>query len=230
MGYFPHNFLNFHYTCRVNYGDIYRYMIKVTFKKCKIDYAKAAAKKGAKDNVKSLSVVIPSPFFVDRGDYSKDIVNTIGSRVKVTSNHRKKGDGEFSYSHNMVYRFMRRINSHPAVKLLGYIGETIGFNTNKIIINPNNEEIKELIKDRHEFYKAIDYLEKYVYLNDKGECVYKGIICKTTKPHVYVVNHEIIFKGNYDSFVDTYMNNYNDVGILIDDRGRVVLDKSIKYE
>lgn len=205
-------------------------MIKYSFKTGHINYAKAVAKKGAQDSVKALSVVIPSPFFVERGEWAKDIVTTVGSRIKVTSNHYKKGEGVFSFSHNMIHRFHYRSTNSIASKLLGYICETLGFNTNKIILNPNSDSIKCITADRKKFYEAIKYLENFVYLNDKGECIYKGIICKTTKPHIYVVNHEIIFKGNYDDFVTTYMRNYTDLGIIIDEKGRVVLDKNIKYE
>lgn len=194
------------------------------------DYAKFNIKEYRQKKLKSMSKVIPSPFFVDRGIYSKDVVAVTAARVRIITTYAKRGDGEFAVTHNMFFRLMQRTNSLIAVALLGYIGEHLPFNTNKIILNYNDSSIKEIVKDKKEFYKAISFLEEFVYINGTGDISYKGIIRRTTKPHVYVVNHEILFKGSYDDFVTTYVENYSKTGVVIDNKGRVVLDKKVKYE
>lgn len=54
-------------------------------------------------------------------------------------------------------------------------------------------------------------------------------IRRTTKQSVYVVNHEMIFKGSYSDFIKVYLDIYKEVGIMLDADGRVILDKSINY-
>lgn len=56
-----------------------------------------------------------------------------------------------------------------------------------------------------------------------------NIIRRTTKQSVYVVNHEMIFKGSYSDFIKVYLDIYKEVGIMLDADGRVILDKSINY-
>ena len=40
----------------------------------------------------------------------------------------------------------------------------------------------------------------------------------------------MIFKGIYSDFIDVYNQTYNDSEVSYDNKGRVVLGKSIKYE
>lgn len=56
-----------------------------------------------------------------------------------------------------------------------------------------------------------------------------NIIRRTTKQSVYVVNHEMIFKGSYSDFIKVYLDIYKEIGIMLDADGRVILDKSINY-
>ena len=65
------------------------------------------------------------------------------------------------------------------------------------------------------------FVEKELEINN--------IIRRTTKQSVYVVNHEMIFKGSYSDFIKVYLDIYKEVGIMLDADGRVILDKSINY-
>lgn len=56
-----------------------------------------------------------------------------------------------------------------------------------------------------------------------------NIIRRTTKQSVYVVNHEMIFKGSYSDFIKVYLDIYKEIGIMLDADGRVILDKYINY-
>lgn len=61
------------------------------------------------------------------------------------------------------------------------------------------------------------------------EIILEEVIRRTTKQSVYVVNHEMIFKGSYSDFIKVYLDIYKEIGIMLDADGRVILDKSINY-
>lgn len=103
----------------------------------------------------------------------------------------------------------------PIVKLICYIAKTIKFNSNKIILK-ENDETKKICSFIH--------LHRYI-----KELEANNIIRRTTKQSVYVVNHEMIFKGSYSDFIKVYLDIYKEVGIILDANGRVILDKSINY-
>ena len=92
---------------------------------------------------------------------------------------------------------------------------TIKFNSNKIILK-ENDETKKICSFIH--------LHRYI-----KELEINNIIRRTTKQSVYVVNHEMIFKGSYSDFIKVYLDIYKEIGIMLDDDGRVILDKSINY-
>lgn len=70
----------------------------------------------------------------------------------------------------------------------------------------------------------IIHLHRYI-----KELEANNIIRRTTKQSVYVVNHEMIFKGSYSDFIKVYLDIYKEIGIMLDADGRVILDKSINY-
>lgn len=55
------------------------------------------------------------------------------------------------------------------------------------------------------------------------------VVTRKVRETDYVVNHEMIFKGSYSDFIKVYLDIYKEVGIMLDDDGRVILDKSINY-
>lgn len=81
--------------------------------------------------------------------------------------------------------------------------------------------------------KLICYIAKTIKFNSNKiilkELEMNNIIRRTTKQSVYVVNHEMIFKGSYSDFIKVYLDIYKEIGIMLDADGRVILDKSINY-
>nr|UVM88938.1 MAG: hypothetical protein [Bacteriophage sp.] len=73
------------------------------------------------------------------------------------------------------------------------------------------------------------FIEKELKDINIVEAEANNIIRRTTKQSVYVVNHEMIFKGSYSDFIKVYLDIYKEVGIMLDSDGRVILDKSINY-
>lgn len=50
------------------------------------------------------------------------------------------------------------------------------------------------------------------------------IIVKTTIKGLFVVNHKLIFKGDYEKFKKRYYLLYNNEPAKLDDKGRIIID------
>lgn len=163
-----------------------------------------------------LEEVIPSPFFVERELKDINIVETEASRIKVIQSfYERRGYAQISTK--LLEHIADNAKSIVTIRLICYIAKVVKFNSNKVILNSNNKDIKVICPNANNFNKYITELEA------------NNIIRKTTKQSVYVVNHEMIFKGSYSDFIKVYLDMYKEVGIMLDADGRVILDKSINY-
>lgn len=50
------------------------------------------------------------------------------------------------------------------------------------------------------------------------------VIKATTRKSVYIINHNIIFKGNYTEFIQLYKEMYSDKDVIVNEDGKIVLD------
>lgn len=55
------------------------------------------------------------------------------------------------------------------------------------------------------------------------------IVINNIMVKVYIVNHNIIFKGDYIDFIKTYNAIYRNAFTVTNVYGHVILDKSINY-
>lgn len=94
------------------------------------------------------------------------------------------------------------------------------------IVEAEASRIKIILKENDETKKICSFIHLRRYIK---ELEMNNIIRRTTKQSVYVVNHEMIFKGSYSDFIKVYLDIYKEIGIMLDDDGRVILDKSINY-
>ena len=150
-----------------------------------------------------LEEVIPSPFFVEKELKDINIVEAEASRIKIIQSfYERRGYAQIST--DLLNYITNNAKSVVIVKLICYIAKTIKFNSNKIC--------------------SFIHLHRYI-----KELEINNIIRRTTKQSVYVVNHEMIFKGSYSDFIKVYLDIYKEIGIMLDADGRVILDKSINY-
>ena len=184
-------------------------MPTLTFKKAVQPYVIAEGRKTVKE-------IIPTPFFINREFEEKDIINNVDTRIRVVQSfYKRHGYAQFGESLNNY--IISNCNSIVLIKLIHYIAKTIKFTSNKIVLSSSNKEINDIVGTRN-LSRYIDELEK------------QYIIRRTTKQNVYVVNHEMIFKGNYSEFITEYIRTYKNVPASIDDRGRVILFNDINYQ
>lgn len=166
---------------------------------------------------KVLAEVIPSPFFIEPELQERDVVHNEAQKLKVIQGfYERHGYSQISES---VHDFIKyRCNSIVVCRLISHIATKLKFHSNKIVLNPTTNEIKELCPSETNFNKYITILEQ------------EWIIRRTNKQCVYVVNHEKIFKGSYSTFIDVYMDTYKDIPLMFDERGRIRLDDTVNYD
>ena len=181
-------------------------------------WVKKRNKQVAKQNNVVFSEVLPSPFFGKTPNKKEfNIVEDEATRLRVTrSFYERSKYSQYTEKCDIVAIYF--INDVGALKLIHYISLNLKPNSNKIILNPHDEVIKQIAKSDRYFRSCRNILEQY------------NIIKRTDKSNVYVVNHNMIFKGIYSDFIDVYNQTYNDAEVSYDNKGRVVLGKSIKYE
>ena len=50
------------------------------------------------------------------------------------------------------------------------------------------------------------------------------VIKATTRKSVYVINHNIIFKGSIGDFIKEYNKYYENIDVIVNDKGKFVLE------
>lgn len=79
-------------------------------------------------------------------------------------------------------------------------------------------------KIRHQTYDEFVDIKKCINKLQSTHCIRRTNIFK-----VYIVNHNIIFKGDYLDFIKTYNAIYRNAFTVTNVYGHVILDKSINY-
>ena len=101
--------------------------------------------------------------------------------------------------------------SRPALLLVGYIASKIQFDSNYI----------DIVERDFGIYSE---LGKQSYYNAIKELVDIKVLAITNRKSMYVVNHNMIFKGNLEKFIATYNELYRKP-CVVDEQGRSVINK-----
>lgn len=83
---------------------------------------------------------------------------------------------------------------------------------NNIIDNNKKDIINEYGINVETFYNGLNVLYNF------------GVIKATTRKSVYVINHNIIFKGSIGDFIKEYNKYYENIDVIVNDKGKVVLE------
>lgn len=76
---------------------------------------------------------------------------------------------------------------------------------------------------RDSFYRALNALLRPTCPNPcAGDNI--ALLAATTRKSIYIVNHNFIFRGNYDEFITLYELKYPN-GCKLDSRGRVIIER-----
>lgn len=96
-------------------------------------------------------------------------------------------------------------------KIVNYIMYSLKCNSNVVIIN--QRQLAAMLGDWHVFYYiAIERLEEL------------GVIAKTNVFQKYIINHNVIFKGNLNEFAKEYKEKYGGIPVTVNELGKVIID------
>lgn len=158
---------------------------------------------------KKLNKIIQSPF---------EINNTLKTvyQNNIIDNNKKYTITRQDYNRNFVTINTNFINNiryfdKGANIIFIHICKNIDFNSN-VIKFTEKDIIDEYGINAETFYNGLNVLYNF------------DVIKATTRKSVYVVNHNIIFKGSIGDFIKEYNKYYKNVDVIINDKGKIILD------
>lgn len=171
--------------------------------------------------------IIATPFTIDPEYVDKHITIKFESNIKekeFTSTAKQVKLGNYCICMQSIGdMFPYWLNkSTYAGFIIGYILKHIQLYGNFVEI-PKKEFVNWSGISARSFYNAINALLRpalpYPCAGDN-----LALLAATTKKSIYVVNHNFIFRGNYDEFVTLYELKFPN-GCKLDSKGRVIIER-----
>lgn len=171
--------------------------------------------------------IIATPFTIDPEYVDKHITIKFENNVKekeFTSTAKQVKLGNYCICMQSIGdMFPYWLNkSTYAGFIIGYILKHIQLYGNFVKI-PEKEFVNWSGISARSFYNAINALLRpalpYPCAGDN-----LALLAATTKKSIYVVNHNFIFRGNYDEFVTLYELKFPN-GCKLDSKGRVIIER-----
>lgn len=158
---------------------------------------------------KRLNKIVQSPF---------EINNTLKTvyQNNVVDNNKKYIITRQDYCRNFVTINIDFISNMKyfdkgANTIFIHICKNIDFNSN-VIKFTEKDIIDEYSISVETFYNGLNILYNF------------DVIKATTRKSVYIINHNIIFKGSIGDFIKEYNKYYENVDVIINDKGKVILN------
>lgn len=171
--------------------------------------SKLIARRKVIETRKRLNKIVQSPF---------EINNTLKTvyQNNIVDNNKKYIITRQDYCRNFVTINIDFINNMKyfdkgANTIFIHICKNIDFNSN-VIKFTEKDIIDEYSISVETFYNGLNVLYNF------------DVIKATTRKSVYVINHNIIFKGSIGDFIKEYNKYYENVDVIINDKGKVVLE------
>lgn len=112
--------------------------------------------------------------------------------------------------------------SNYASYIIGYILKNIQLYGNYVEIS-EKEFVQYAGVRREKFYEALNALLRPACPTPcAGDNM--ALLAATTRKSIYVVNHNFIFRGNYDEFITLYELKFPN-GCKLDSKGRVIIER-----
>lgn len=171
--------------------------------------------------------IIATPFTIDPEYVDKHITIKFENNVKekeFTSTAKQVKLGNYCICMQSIgdmFPYWLNKSSYAGF-IIGYILKHIQLYGNFVEI-PEKEFVNWSRISARSFYNAINALLRpalpYPCAGDN-----LALLAATTKKSIYVVNHNFIFRGNYDEFVTLYELKFPN-GCKLDSKGRVIIER-----
>jgi hypothetical protein len=168
-------------------------------------YAAKVAKRAEEDAAK----IAPTNFSLDIEVEEKEIFNNIINNYQLSLNRSCTKGVRYSIT-GELFDIIAPILRRETLLLASYIRIYIAYNGNSV-------ELTE--KD----FIGFSGLQRDCFYNAINDAINNKLIAKTTRKSIYVVNHNMIFKGNLSEFITKYKIKYPN-GCKVDSNGKIVLE------
>lgn len=187
-----------------------------------------------KNKIKDKIVITPFEININKRDVP--ITSIIASNVRVT---RECYDRTKYVNCSTALMLLLPNMKKPTVRLLSYIVYNLKYNAN--VIKFTYDDLKRNMYEFGDNSNQKEYIHNFIRETSNGPviedefvvansnivinsaidelCNY-GVICRTDIVGTYIVNHNYLFRGNYDDFINVYMDEYGfiDQNTLWDDK------------
>lgn len=163
-------------------------------------------KKAEEDFVK----ILPTDFSLDMEIEEKEIFNSIVNNYQLNLNKTTVKGLKYAID-GQIFDLISPILSRETLLLASLIRINIVYNSNFVVIS-EKDYIGFAGLQRDKFYDAIN------------EAIKNKIIKRTTRKSIYIVNHNMIFKGNLSEFIVKYRIKYSEPCKLTPD-GKIIINR-----
>lgn len=164
--------------------------------------------KRSKRMIDDIDSVAPSPFYYDYTIDYKEKMNEIYGDYMVALN-KKSISREAFITKSQSLSFIQTKLGKPACNLLGVIELKLQYNTNFVIVT------------EQDFVEFAGY-SKPVFYEALKELVANHILALTNKRSFYIINHNLLFKGELAKFIANYKDKYV-TAVPLDEHGKVII-------
>ena len=154
--------------------------------------------------------VIPTPFSLDIEIEEKEIFNNIVNNYQISLGRNITKGLKYAITGELL-DIITPILSRASLLIISYIRLNVIYNSNFVEMTEKDFIGYSGMRSRS-FYEAIDELIKH------------KVISRTTRKSIYVVNHNMLFKGNVGEFITKYKIKYPEP-CKLDSNGKVILDR-----
>lgn len=171
---------------------------------------KAFVAKASKKIEEDISKILPTDFALDIEVEEKEIFNSIINNYQLSLNKTSTRGIKYTIA-GQLFDVIAPILKRETLLLASFIRLNIIYNGNFVTIS-EKDFVGYTGLQRDKFYDAIN------------NAITNKLIRRTTRKSIYIVNHNMIFKGNLSEFVVKYKEKYPEPCRLTAD-GKVILDR-----
>lgn len=168
-------------------------------------YAGKVSKVAEEDAAK----IVPTSFSLDIELEEKEILNTIANNYQLSLTKTYTKGIKYTIAGELL-DIIAPLLYNKTYLLVSYIRINIAYNSNYVKITENG-------------FTGFTGLQKDCFYNAINDAIKNKIIARTTRKSIYVVNHNMIFRGNVGEFVAKYKIKYPN-GAKVDSKGKILLE------
>lgn len=181
-----------------------------------INFKKLFREKADKAFIEKAQIIAPTIFDIPVSEKEVMYNTELQNNSVITVVDKLYSSSPFVRISDRIYFHLYNLNSSD-IRLVLYIISLLKFNSNIVEI------------DKQKAAKAIGLTESTLR-NTIGNIIRANILVATDEDNIFVINHNIIFKGDYNEFIKNYIGLYDALPAEKDGFGRIKIKEIRKAE